>query len=92
GVDLDTLRPLPTIQGFSTPGGYSAQAVRPIALRHVMEISRSLKGQATVSGMGGVDCAADAIQFMLLGANTVQLCTAPMLQGFGMIHELVDGL
>lgn len=92
GVDLETLRPLPTVQGHTTPGGYSAQAVRPIALRQVMEIARSLNGTATVSGMGGADCANDAVQFLLLGAHTVQFCTAPMLQGFGMIQELCEGL
>src|SRR6185503_17068444 len=35
GVDLDTLRPMPTVEGHCVPGGYSAQAVRPIALRMV---------------------------------------------------------
>lgn len=92
GVDLETLRPLPNVQGHTTPGGYSAQAVRPIALRQVMEIARALHGSATLSGMGGADCANDAMQFLLLGANTVQFCTAPMLQGFGMVKELVSGL
>lgn len=92
GVDLKTLLPLPTVQGHSIPGGYSAQAVRPIALRHVMELARTLPKHVSLSGMGGVECAEDAIQFMLLGASTVQACTAPMLQGFGMVKELCDGL
>lgn len=91
GIDLDTLRPLPTVQGFSIPGGYSAQAVRPIALRHVMELGRKFKYPLSISGMGGVENAADAIQFLLLGASTVQVCTAAMLQGFGMIKELISG-
>ena len=39
GVNLDTLRPEPTVEGFTTPGGYSSKAVRPIALRMVMEIA-----------------------------------------------------
>ena len=33
GVDLKTLRPEPTVEGYTTPGGYSCQAVMPIALR-----------------------------------------------------------
>lgn len=97
GVDLETLRPLPTVKGFSTPGGYSAQAVRPIALRHVMKIATMLKEKGlsdkiSISGMGGVERASDAIEFMLLGSNTVQSCTGPMLQGYKMVHEMVDGL
>jgi dihydroorotate dehydrogenase subfamily 1 len=96
GVDLDTLRPLPTVKGYSTPGGYSAQAVRPIALRHTMKLAKALKDMGnknvSVSGMGGVEKASDAIEFMLLGSHTVQSCTGPMLQGYKMVHELKAGL
>lgn len=91
GVDLKTLRPMPTVEGYTVPGGYSAQAVRPIALRMVMEIARDVP-KASISGIGGVECAADAIQFILMGASTVQVCTGAMLQGYGMVKELIEGL
>ena len=29
GIDLETLRPEPTVEGYSTPGGYSSTAIRP---------------------------------------------------------------
>jgi dihydropyrimidine dehydrogenase (NADP+) len=32
GINLDTLRPEPCVEGHSTPGGYSSKAVKPIAL------------------------------------------------------------
>ena len=97
GVDLKTLRPMPTVKGYSTPGGYSAQAVRPIALRHVMQLAtmlreKKLDKKISISGMGGVENAHDAIEFLLLGSNTVQSCTGPMLQGYKMVHEMKDGL
>ncbi|MBL7665727.1 MAG: NAD-dependent dihydropyrimidine dehydrogenase subunit PreA [Bacteriovoracaceae bacterium] len=96
GVDLNTLRPMPTVKGYSTPGGYSAQAVRPIALRHVMKLAKALQDgkykDISISGMGGVERASDAIEFMLLGSHTVQSCTGPMLQGYKMVHELKSGL
>jgi dihydroorotate dehydrogenase subfamily 1 len=94
GVDLESLRPQPTVEGFTVPGGYSAQAVRPIALRHVMEVGRTFfgKGNVTISGIGGVENAHDAIQFMLLGAQTVQICTGAMLRGFEIIDELTREL
>ena len=91
GVDLETLRPMPTVEGYSEPGGYSGQAVRPIALRHVMEIARGCT-EVHVSGMGGIETADDAIQFFLLGAGTVQVCTGAMLQGYEMIEPLCQGL
>ncbi len=44
GVDLDTLRPEPTVEGYTVPGGYSCKAVRPIALRMVMELATMMFG------------------------------------------------
>ncbi|MEC9389886.1 MAG: NAD-dependent dihydropyrimidine dehydrogenase subunit PreA [Myxococcota bacterium] len=90
GINLKTLKPQPTVQGYSTYGGYSYYAVKPIALRMVSEIARSLP-ELTISGIGGVTCANDAIEHMLVGAHTVQSCTGPMLQGFGMVDELIEG-
>ena len=91
GVNLDTMRPMPTVEGYSEPGGYSGQAVRPIALRHVMQIARACPN-ATVSGMGGIESAEDAVQFLLLGASTVQVCTGAMLHGYEMIEGLCNDL
>lgn len=91
GIDLRSLRPLPTVEGHSVPGGYSGQAVRPIALRQVMEIARALPG-VPVSGMGGIETGRDAAEFLLLGAHTVQVCTGAMLRGYEIIAELKDDL
>ncbi|MHC5114851.1 MAG: NAD-dependent dihydropyrimidine dehydrogenase subunit PreA [Planctomycetota bacterium] len=44
GVNLDTLRPEPTVEGYTVPGGYSCKAVRPIALRMVMELATMMYG------------------------------------------------
>lgn len=44
GVDLKTLRPEPTVEGYTVPGGYSCTAVRPIALRMVMELATMMYG------------------------------------------------
>ncbi|MEZ6243264.1 MAG: NAD-dependent dihydropyrimidine dehydrogenase subunit PreA [Phycisphaerales bacterium] len=44
GVDLKTLRPEPTVEGYTVPGGYSCKAVRPIALRMVMELGTMMFG------------------------------------------------
>ncbi len=91
GVDLRTLRPMPTVEGYSVPGGYSGQAVRPIALRHIMEIARAFPN-VPISGMGGIDTGFDAAQFFLLGSHTVQVCTGAMLQGYEVIAKLKDEL
>src|SRR5437868_616120 len=92
GVNLDTLRPMPTVEGHTVPGGYSAQAVKPIALRMVSQLGLGLPKGTTVSGIGGIENSHDAIEFMLLGASTVQICTGVMLQGVKMVDELQEGL
>lgn len=97
GVNLQTLRPEPTVEGYSTAGGYSGMAVRPIALRMVMECARLAQAEfgatpRSISGIGGIETGGDAAQFMLLGANTVQVCTGVMIHGYGLVKDLCRGL
>ena len=108
GVDLDTLRPEPTVEGYSVPGGYSCKAVRPIALRMVMELATMMYGggsgsaigclsrgefpDRSLSAIGGVETGDDAAQFLLLGASTVQVCTGVMIHGYKLASELCRGL
>jgi len=95
GVDLDTLRPEPTVAGYSEPGGYSCKAIRPIALRMVMELARLIRDEfpgRSLSGIGGVETGHDAAQFLLLGADTVQVCTGVMKHGYGLVKRMCDDL
>lgn len=95
GVDLDTLRPEPTVEGYTTPGGYSCQAVMPIALRMCMEIAKLIKEEfpeRTLSGIGGIETGNDAAQFILLGCDTVQVCTGVMKFGYAIVKEMQDQL
>jgi dihydroorotate dehydrogenase subfamily 1 len=95
GVNLETLRPEPSVEGYTTPGGYSCRAVLPIALRMVMEIAKVIRAEypgRTLSGIGGVETGADAAQFILLGADTVQVCTGVMKHGYAMVHKMCDDL
>jgi dihydropyrimidine dehydrogenase (NADP+)/dihydropyrimidine dehydrogenase (NAD+) subunit PreA len=95
GVDLETLRPQPTVEGYSVPGGYSCKAIRPIALRMVMELARMMEDgfqDRTISGIGGIETGEDAAQFILLGASTVQVCTGVMINGYGMVKEMCESL
>ncbi len=94
-VNLDTLRPEPSVEGFTTPGGYSCKAVRPIALRMVMEIATLIRREfpgKTLSAIGGVETGGDAAQFILLGGDTVQVCTGVMKHGYAMVKRMCDEL
>jgi dihydroorotate dehydrogenase subfamily 1 len=94
-VDLDTLRPEPTVEGYTTPGGYSCTAVRPIALRMVKECAETIRDKfpgRSLSAIGGVESGKDAAQFILLGGDTVQVCTGVMKLGYEMVKRMKDEL
>jgi len=95
GINLDTLRPEPTVEGFTTPGGYSSKAVRPIALRMVMEIAQTIRHEfpgRSLSGIGGIESGDDAAQFILVGADTVQVCTGVMKFGYECVRPMQEQL
>jgi dihydroorotate dehydrogenase subfamily 1 len=95
GVNLDTLRPEPTVEGFTTPGGYSSKSIKPIALRMVMEVAQVIRHEfpgRSLSGLGGIESGNDAAQFILLGADTVQVCTGVMKFGYECVKPMCDEL
>ncbi|MEM7742278.1 MAG: NAD-dependent dihydropyrimidine dehydrogenase subunit PreA [Pseudomonadota bacterium] len=92
-VNLDTFSPEPMIDGKGSHGGYCGPAVKPIALNMVADIARDSETRGLpISGIGGVTTWRDAAEFMALGAGNVQVCTAAMTYGFGIIKELTAGL
>jgi dihydroorotate dehydrogenase subfamily 1 len=95
GINLETLRPEPSVEGYSTPGGYSSKAVRPIALRMVMEIATMMAQEfpgRSLSGIGGVESGGDAAQLILVGADTVQVCTGVMKSGYECVKPMQEEL
>ncbi|MBI5779313.1 MAG: NAD-dependent dihydropyrimidine dehydrogenase subunit PreA [Planctomycetes bacterium] len=90
GVNINTLAPLPNVKGKSTFGGYAGRGIKPIALRCIAEMSEATG--LPISAGGGIFDWEDAVEFMLLGAQTLQLCTAVMLSGYSIIHQLKHGL
>lgn len=95
GVDLETLEITPSIGGKGGHGGYAGPAVKPIALNMLSALGTDpvVSGSGRpISGMGGVTTWRDAAEFLLLGATSIQVCTAVMHYGFRIIDELCDGL
>ncbi|MHA2224584.1 MAG: NAD-dependent dihydropyrimidine dehydrogenase subunit PreA [Candidatus Hodarchaeales archaeon] len=90
GVDIETGIPMPSSQGKSAFGGYSGPGVRPIALRVVAEIAQTV--DLPISGIGGIDSWKSAVEFMMVGATTVQVCTAIMWRGFKVVNSWKKGL
>jgi dihydroorotate dehydrogenase (NAD+) catalytic subunit len=84
-IDAESRRPiLATITG-----GLSGPAVKPIALRQVWEVAKSVK--LPIIGMGGIMNATDAIEFFLAGASAIQVGTANYLDPT-ITLKIIDGI
>ena len=93
GVNLHTYVAEPAVHGQSAVGGYSGNAVKPIALRFIAEMGQNpkLKGMH-LSAMGGVETWQDALEFIMMGGGTIQITTAVMQYGYRIIDDLKAGL
>ena len=95
GVDLDTFEIKPNVGGKGGHGGYAGPAVKPIALHLLSAVGADPEFQKSgipISGMGGIETWRDAVEFMLLGATSVQVCTAVMHWGFRIVEDMIDGM
>ncbi len=75
-IDVETRRP----KLSNVMGGLSGPAIRPIAVRMVYDCAQRVK--IPVIGMGGIACAADALEFLIAGATAVQVGTANFVDPF----------
>jgi dihydropyrimidine dehydrogenase (NAD+) subunit PreA len=92
GINLKTMEPNPAVGGYSTHGGYCGPAVKPIALNMVSELTNHPDFHLPISGIGGIETWQDAVEFFLMGASTVQVCTAVMHYGFRIVEDLIEGV
>jgi len=90
GVDLNNFSPRPAVAGRGSHGGYCGPAVKPIALHMVSSVAKTV--DIPISGIGGIGNWRDAVEFMLLGSTSVQVCTAAMHYGFRIVRDMIDGL
>ena len=96
------------VSGHKTISGLSGRAVRPIALRHILEMAQTPMTRSTsifeepknsmygkgleISGIGGIETWRDALEFIQLGCRNVQICTAVMQYGYRIIDDLILGM
>ncbi|MFA6200058.1 MAG: dihydroorotate dehydrogenase [Bacteroidales bacterium] len=84
-VDAEKRKPL-----LSTiTGGLSGPAIKPIALRCVWQVAKQTK--IPIIGLGGIMNAQDAIEFILVGATSVQIGTANFVNP-AISVEIVNGI
>ncbi|NJF26117.1 dihydroorotate dehydrogenase [Thermococcus sp. Bubb.Bath] len=71
-------------------GGYSGPGVKPVALRAVYDLARTL--EVPVIGIGGITTWQDAVEFLLAGASALQIGTAVSLRGWKVFKEISKGI
>jgi dihydroorotate dehydrogenase (NAD+) catalytic subunit len=84
-IDVETRKP----KISNVVGGLSGPAIRPIAVRMVHECRQTVK--IPILGMGGIADARDAIEFIIAGANAVQIGTANFVDPY-IWPKLLDGI
>ena len=90
GIDIHTFVPYPSVDGRSAFQGLSGAAVKPVALRTVAQIAKAVN--IPVSGIGGIYNWRDAVEFILAGASSLQVCSAVMHHGYRIINDMTAGL
>lgn len=69
-IDIKTGKPILA----NRTGGLSGPAIKPVAIRMIYEVSQAVN--LPIIGMGGIETAADVIEFFLAGASAVAVGTA----------------
>ena len=90
GIDIETGKPLPTVNGYGGFAGITGPSVKPITLKNIIQVAQNV--DIPIFGVGGVSTYKDAIELMMAGASVVQIGTEAMHYGFRIIDSLVEGL
>lgn len=85
GVDIEKAAPM-----LSTYGGISGEYIRPLGLASVATIAQTV--DVPICGVGGISEYRHVLEYIMLGASTVQIGTAVMLEGRKVIRKIVQEL
>ena len=81
------------VSGKKTISGYSGRAIKPIALRFILDMAKNpILKNVHLSGIGGIETWRDALDYIQLGCRNVQVCTSVMQYGYRIIDDLILGL
>lgn len=92
-IDLENYTGMPVVDGKSSISGYSGAAIKPIALRFIANLKQDSEiRHIAVSGIGGIETWRDALEFILLGCENVQVTTSVMQYGYRIVEDMISGL
>ncbi|MBF0450101.1 MAG: dihydroorotate dehydrogenase [Candidatus Magnetomorum sp.] len=84
-IDIHTKKP----RLANKIGGLSGPAIKPVAVRMVWQVAQAV--HIPVIGMGGIMTAEDALEFLIVGAQAVQIGTANFINTRATL-DILDGI
>ncbi len=91
-IGLDDYVPTPNVFGKGAISGTSGPAVRPIGLNFIASMAKNMGLGLPLSGIGGIETWVDALEYLLVGASTVQVTTGIMHHGYRIVEDMIEGL
>jgi dihydroorotate dehydrogenase subfamily 2 len=92
GLTVANSRPASEPRLYNGAGGLSGRAVFPDTLRMVADVRREVGDRAAISACGGISSGDDAWKALEAGATAVQIYTAIVYRGPGVVREINGGL
>jgi dihydropyrimidine dehydrogenase (NAD+) subunit PreA len=90
GIDIYKRKPHLSVNGYTAIGGISGNAVKPMGLKCVAECKQAT--ELPISATGGIATWSDGVEYLLMGASQLQVCTEIMIRGFKIVSGLNKGL
>ncbi len=84
--------PKPNVFGIGAMSGYSGAAIKPIALHFIAEMAQCGELGLPLSAMGGIETWVDALEYLLVGATTLQVTTGIIKYGYRIVRDMIEGL
>lgn len=92
-LNTKTMVPVPEVMGQSAPIGLSGALIKPMAQHCVYKIAMAAQGRPLeISGVGGICNGQDGVEYLCLGADTVQSATEVLYKGYGIIQPMMKYL
>jgi dihydropyrimidine dehydrogenase (NAD+) subunit PreA len=92
GFDLIDSSPFLNIEGKTSIAGMTGPILKPLTLYYTHEVKKMKNIYLDISAAGGITCAYDAIEYLLIGARSLQIATEVMWEGYRIIEQLTEGL
>ena len=92
-IDIYQLeKPIYHLQRGTSLGCLSGPWLKPLALKDVLQMRKSIGPKPSIIGTGAVQNFQDAVEMVMVGADFIGICTEVMVRGFGILPKIMKDL